>query len=54
MCATHCYNVLGLALENTMHAVFDGPARKVEVCINGVEVRAGNVPVEQCVQFINL
>ena len=52
--STHCHNDLGLALENSMNAVFDGPARQVEDCINGVGERAGNVSLEQCVMFINL
>ncbi|AJI56207.1 HMGL-like family protein [Francisella philomiragia] len=52
--SAHCHNDLGLALENSMNAVFDGPATQVEGCINGVGERAGNASLEQCVMFINL
>ena len=52
--SAHCYNDLGLALENSMNPVFDGPARQVEGCINSVGERAGNASLEQCVMFINL
>ncbi len=51
--SAHCHNDFGLALENSMNAVFDGPARQVEACINGVGERAGNAALEQCVMFIN-
>ncbi|MDE4996931.1 2-isopropylmalate synthase, partial [Francisella tularensis subsp. holarctica] len=52
--SAHCHNDLGLDLENSMNAVFDGPARQVEGCINGFGESAGNAPLEQCVMFINL
>jgi len=52
--SAHCHNDLGLALENSMNAVFDGPATQVEGCINGVGERAGNASLEQCVMFLNL
>lgn len=52
--SAHCHNDLGLALENSMNAVFDGPARQIEGCINGVGERAGNASLEQCVMFLNL
>ncbi|WP_440651991.1 LeuA family protein [Cysteiniphilum sp. 19S12-1] len=51
--SAHCHNDFGLALENSMNAVFDGPARQVEACINGVGERAGNAALEQCVMFID-
>ena len=51
--SAHCHNDFGLALENSMNAVFDGPATQVETCINGVGERAGNAALEQCVMFIN-
>ncbi|WP_440682029.1 LeuA family protein [Cysteiniphilum halobium] len=51
--SAHCHNDFGLALENSMNAVFDGPARQVETCINGVGERAGNAALEQCVMFID-
>ena len=52
--SAHCHDDLGLALENSMNAVFDGPATQVEGCINGVGERAGNASIEQCVMFVNL
>ncbi|BCD91964.1 2-isopropylmalate synthase [Francisella halioticida] len=52
--SAHCHNDLGLALENSMNAVFDGPATQVEGSINGVGERAGNAYLEQCIMFINL
>jgi 2-isopropylmalate synthase len=51
--SAHCHNDLGLALENTMNAVFSGPARQIEGCINGVGERAGNVALEQCIMMIH-
>jgi 2-isopropylmalate synthase len=50
--SAHCHNDLGLALDNTMAAIFDGPARQVEGCINGVGERAGNLSLEQCIMVI--
>ena len=48
----HCHNDFGLALDNTMEAVFNGVARQIEGCINGVGERAGNVALEQCIMLI--
>lgn len=50
--STHCHNDFGLALENSMRAVFFGPARQIEGCFNGVGERAGNVSLEQCIIYI--
>jgi 3-isopropylmalate/(R)-2-methylmalate dehydratase large subunit len=50
--SAHCHNDFGLALENTMNAVFEGPARQIEGCINGIGERAGNVALEQCIMYI--
>ncbi|MFK7824636.1 MAG: LeuA family protein [Oligoflexales bacterium] len=50
--SVHCHNDLGLALDNTMAAVFDGPATQVEGCINGIGERAGNVSIEQVCMYI--
>lgn len=50
--SAHCHNDFGLALDNTMNAVFEGPARQIEGCINGVGERAGNVALEQCIMYI--
>ncbi|WP_119342771.1 LeuA family protein [Facilibium subflavum] len=51
--SAHCHNDFGLALENSMNAVFAGPARQIEACINGVGERAGNAALEQCVMYID-
>lgn len=48
----HCHNDYGLALENSLNAVFDGPALQIEGCINGIGERAGNTAIEQCVMVI--
>ena len=51
--SAHCHNDFGLALENTIQAVFEGPARQIEGCINGVGERAGNAALEQCIMYVN-
>ena len=50
--STHCHNDFGLAVDNSLNAVFSGPARQIEGCINGVGERAGNASLEQCVMII--
>lgn len=50
--STHCHNDFGLALENSMNAVFFGPATQVEGCFNGIGERAGNAALEQCIMYI--
>ncbi len=50
--SAHCHNDYGLALQNSLNAVFDGPARQIEGCINGIGERAGNVALEQCIVAI--
>lgn len=50
--SVHCHNDFGLALSNTLAAVFDGPASQIEGCFNGVGERAGNVALEQCIMAI--
>lgn len=47
--SAHCHNDFGLALHNSMIAVFEGPARQIEGCFNGIGERAGNVALEQCI-----
>lgn len=49
----HCHNDFGLAVENSIHGVFQGPARQIEGCINGIGERAGNASLEQCIMIIN-
>lgn len=50
--SVHCHNDFGLALENTMQGIFNGPATQIEGCFNGIGERAGNVPLEQCIMYI--
>ena len=50
--STHCHNDFGLAVQNSINAVFQGPARQIEGCINGVGERAGNAALEQCILLI--
>jgi 2-isopropylmalate synthase len=50
--SAHCHNDLGLALDNSLMAVTDGPVRQIEGCMNGVGERAGNVALEQCIMAI--
>ncbi len=50
--SVHCHNDFGLAVENTISAVFDGPATQIEGCINGIGERAGNAALEQCVMIV--
>ena len=51
--STHCHNDFGLAVQNSLNAVFNGPARQIEGCINGVGERAGNAALEQCIMIID-
>jgi 2-isopropylmalate synthase len=51
--SAHCHNDFGLAVQNTINAVFDGPARQIEGCINGIGERAGNASLEQCIMIVN-
>ena len=50
--STHCHNDFGLAVQNSINAVFQGPARQIEGCFNGVGERAGNAALEQCIMII--
>lgn len=50
--SVHCHNDYGLAVQNTVNAVFEGPALQIEGCINGIGERAGNASLEQCVMII--
>lgn len=51
--SVHCHNDFGLAVTNSVNAVFDGPATQIEGCINGIGERAGNASLEQCIMVIN-
>src|SRR5207245_1657416 len=35
-----------------VNAVFQGPARQIEGCINGIGERAGNAAIEQCIMVV--
>jgi 2-isopropylmalate synthase len=50
--SVHCHNDFGLAVINSINAVFKGPARQIEGCINGIGERAGNASLEQCIMLI--
>jgi 2-isopropylmalate synthase len=50
--STHCHNDFGLAVQNSINAVFKGPATQIEGCFNGVGERAGNAALEQCIMVI--
>lgn len=50
--SVHCHNDFGLAVQNSINAVFHGPARQIEGCINGIGERAGNAALEQCIMLI--
>ncbi|MBS1999789.1 MAG: 2-isopropylmalate synthase [Cyanobacteria bacterium SZAS LIN-2] len=50
--SVHCHNDFGLAVQNSVNAVMDGPATQIEGCINGIGERAGNAALEQCIMII--
>lgn len=50
--STHCHNDFGLAVQNTVNAVFYGPSRQIEGCFTGVGERAGNAALEQTIIVI--
>ena len=50
--SVHTHNDFGLAVANSINAVFKGPARQIEGCINGIGERAGNASLEQCIMLI--
>lgn len=50
--STHCHNDFGMAVQNSLNAVFYGPCRQIEGCINGIGERAGNTSIEQCMMII--
>ena len=51
--SVHCHNDLGLAVQNSIEGVVNGPATQIEGCINGVGERAGNAAIEQLVMLID-
>ncbi|MBO4421883.1 MAG: 2-isopropylmalate synthase [Clostridia bacterium] len=51
--AAHCHNDLGLAVANSLSAVFAG-AGQVECTVNGIGERAGNAALEEVVMAIKV
>lgn len=49
--SVHCHNDLGLAVANSLSAVYQG-ARQVECTINGLGERAGNASLEEVVMAV--
>lgn len=49
--STHCHNDLGMATANTLEGVLNG-ARQVEVTINGIGERAGNISLEEIAMIL--
>ncbi len=49
--SVHCHNDLGLAVANSLAAVFNG-ARQVECTVNGLGERAGNAALEEVVMAV--
>lgn len=50
--SAHCHNDFGLAVQNSLNAVYNGPARQIEGCFNGVGERAGNAALEAIIMII--
>ena len=50
--SAHCHNDFGLAVQNSINAVFEGPCRQIEGCFNGVGERAGNAALESVIMII--
>lgn len=50
--SVHCHNDLGLAVQNSINGVFNGPALQIEGCVNGIGERAGNASLEQCIMIV--
>lgn len=50
--SVHCHNDFGLAVQNSLNGVVDGPASQIEGCINGIGERAGNAALEQCIMIV--
>ncbi len=49
--SVHCHNDLGLAVANSLTAIFHG-ARQIECTINGIGERAGNAALEEIVMAL--
>lgn len=51
--SVHCHNDLGLAVANSLSAIYAG-ARQVECTVNGIGERAGNAALEEIVMALNV
>lgn len=51
--SVHCHNDLGLAVANTIAAVYAG-ARQVECTVNGIGERAGNASLEEIIMALQV
>ncbi len=51
--SVHCHNDLGLAVANSLAAVFEG-AGQVECTVNGIGERAGNASMEEVVMALRV
>ena len=49
--SVHCHNDLGMAVANTLAAIYNG-AQQAEVTVNGVGERAGNAALEEVVMAL--
>jgi 2-isopropylmalate synthase len=49
----HCHDDLGLAVANTLTAIYNG-ARQAEVTVNGIGERAGNASLEEVVMALKI
>ncbi len=51
--SAHCHNDYGLAVQNSINAVINGPATQIEGCFNGIGERAGNVALESVIMILD-
>ncbi len=51
--STHCHNDYGLAVQNSINAVIEGPATQIEGCFNGIGERAGNAALESVIMILD-
>jgi 2-isopropylmalate synthase len=51
--STHCHNDYGLAVQNSINAVINGPATQIEGYFNGIGERAGNAALEAIIMIID-
>ena len=49
----HCHNDFGLAVQNSINGVLNGPITQIEGCFNGIGERAGNAALESLIMIID-